>query len=266
MTVHNSLIGAELLARLKHQFEAIQDPQRAKKMQSYMKSAIPYWGIPMDKMKQICKDVFSMIQLNDVNKMPSLVGVLSDKNLVLSEQQDLIDLIRYIWFNATHREEKYAAIEILRHKISKKYKDAKIFPLYEEMIVTGAWWDLVDAMAHLVGELLAKDPLVIKPRLLVFSKSDNLWKRRIAIISQLDFGEKTDETFLLKCIEPSIDSREFFLRKAIGWALRQHARVAPLRVLDYTEKNKHRLSPLSYKEATRVIFAQEGKKELAQQE
>jgi len=86
-----------------------------------------------------------------------------------------------------------------------------------------------------------------------WSRSRDMWKRRTAILCQLSFKSDTDLTLLYDCIEPNLDDREFFIRKAIGWALRQHAWTDPGEVRRYVTRNKARLSPLSVREALKNI-------------
>jgi 3-methyladenine DNA glycosylase AlkD len=93
----------------------------------------------------------------------------------------------------------------------------------------------------------------MKPALLRWSRDENLWKRRTAILSQLTFKMGTDLRFLYACIEPSLGSKEFFLRKAIGWALRQYAWTDPDEVLRYVDRNRDRLSGLSRREALKNV-------------
>ena len=127
-------------------------------------------------------------------------------------------------------------------------------PLYEEIIVTGAWWDYVDGVAsHRVGPILRDYPAPMTKKMLAWSRSPNMWKRRTSIICQLGFKNDTDLDLLYACIEPSLDSKEFFLRKAIGWALRQHAWTDPAEVKRYVRRNRARLSGLSYREALKNI-------------
>jgi 3-methyladenine DNA glycosylase AlkD len=125
------------------------------------------------------------------------------------------------------------------------HRTAAALPMYEELIVTGAWWDLVDEVAtRLVGELelgflrsWAVDP--------------DLWKRRTAIIAQITRKDRTDAELLFDCIEPNRGDREFFIRKAIGWALREYSKVDPDAVVRYCAT--HELSPLSRREALRIL-------------
>ena len=93
--------------------------------------------------------------------------------------------------------------------------------MYEEMIVTGAWWDYVDVIAsHCLGELLRRHPASMKPRMRAWARSRDLRKRRSAILCQLGFKSETDLDLIYDCIAPAFGSGEFFPQKAIGWALR----------------------------------------------
>ncbi len=127
-------------------------------------------------------------------------------------------------------------------------------PMYEEIIVTGAWWDFVDEIAaHRLGPLLRRYPGPMRRKMLAWSKSKNLWRRRSAILCQLSFKGDTDPELLYSTIEPAIDSKEFFLRKAIGWALRQYAWTNPREVRRFVAMNKDRLSTLSQREALKNV-------------
>ncbi len=118
----------------------------------------------------------------------------------------------------------------------------------------GAWWDYVDAIAgRLLGGLLARYPREMKTHMLDWARSPDIWKRRTAILCQLSFKDATDTRLLHACIEPSLGHPEFFLRKAIEWALRQHARTDPEGVIAYITENARRMSALSKREALRVV-------------
>jgi 3-methyladenine DNA glycosylase AlkD len=127
-------------------------------------------------------------------------------------------------------------------------------PLYEEIIVSGAWWDYVDDVAsHRVGPILRAYQAQMRKKMLAWSKSKDMWKRRTSIICQLGFKKETDLDLLYACIESSLDSKEFFLRKAIGWALRQYAWTDPAEVSRYVRRNESRLSELTKCEALKNI-------------
>jgi 3-methyladenine DNA glycosylase AlkD len=159
-----------------------------------------------------------------------------------------------LWRNARFREERYAALYLAGHKRAQSFQTVSSMKLYEELIVTGAWWDYVDHIAsHRVGSILRNYPAPMRRKMLSWSKSTNLWKRRTAILCQLRFKAETDLDLLYACIEPSVGSQEFFLRKAIGWALRQYAWTDSAEIKRYVGLNRARLSGLSCREALKNI-------------
>lgn len=211
------------------------EPARAAGAQAYMKSEMPFLGVAATPMRKVCKTVFSEspFRSDDVWR----AAVLS------------------LWRDAKYREERYAAIELSGMRQYRGWQDLPTLSMYEEMIVTGAWWDTVDVIAiHRVGEYLLRDfPAPMKRTMRRWSADDDLWKRRTSILCQITFKEETDLELLYDCIEPSLSSKEFFLRKAIGWALRSHAWIDPAEVKRYVRKHAKQLSPLSRREALKNI-------------
>jgi 3-methyladenine DNA glycosylase AlkD len=223
-----------LAKTLRTRLSAIAEPDRAPGMQAYMKSAMPYLGVSTVPLRAACKAVFANLRYADS----------------VEWQRDVLD----IWRGAEFREERYAAIELTGIRAARPFQTLDALGLYEEMIVTGAWWDYVDAIAtQRLWAILQHDPAAMKRRMLAWSRDENMWKRRSAILVQLKAKEQTDLDFLYACIEPSLDSKEFFLRKAIGWALRQYAWTDPAEVKRYVAANEARLSGLSRREALKNI-------------
>jgi 3-methyladenine DNA glycosylase AlkD len=199
-------------------------------MQAYMKSIMPYHGVPAPIARGIFRKVFSSVDFADADSCEAAV--------------------LYIWRNARFREEWYAAVALCESKKAMGFQTPQTLSMYEEIIVTGAWWDIVDGVAsHCIGTLLQRYPKPIAKDMRSWSRSDNIWKRRASIICQLGLKQKTDLSLLYSCIEPSLGSKEFFLRKAIGWALRQYAWTDPEEVRRYVHAHEHRLSLLSRREA-----------------
>ena len=195
-----------------------------------MKSSMPYHGVPTPVADKVFKSVFGPLEFPD--------------------SESWRQAILYLWRNAQFREERYAAIALARQPRFAVYQTLEALPMYEEMIVTGAWWDFVDTIAaHGIGGLLRTHKSPMRRAMLRWSCSSDMWKRRASILCQLTFKKNTDLKLLYACIEPSMDSSEFFLRKAIGWALRQYAWTNPEEVRRYVRKNAARLSPLSHREA-----------------
>lgn len=218
--------------------EALRDnanPEKAPGMQAYMKSEMPYLGVQTPALKVVCRKVFTAHPIETRKRW--------------------LDTILAIWRNADYREERYAAIRLGEHPAYEEFRTLEALPCYEEMIVDGAWWDYVDAIApRLVGGLLTRYPEEMKAVMLEWAHSSDIWKRRTSIICQLKFKDATDVDLLQACIEPSIDHTEFFLRKAIAWALREYAKTDPDEVIAYITANAHRLSRFSKKEALRLLI------------
>jgi len=122
------------------------------------------------------------------------------------------------------------------------------------MIVDGAWWDLVDGIAHRLGELLLDYPAPTLRKMQAWSKVENIWQRRASILCQLSLKQETNEALLFAAIDASVGDDEFFIRKGIGWALREYAKTNPKSVISYVNKNRKRLSTLSKKEALRILL------------
>ncbi len=193
-----------LVTSLYNRLGEAANPAKAPAMQAYMKSQMPYLGVSTVPLRKICKEIFQQFALNSF--------------------EEFRDTILTLWRNAKFREERYAAIELSGHKSYSKFQTLRMLPVYQEMITTGAWWDYVDPIAaHRLGPLLRRYPKQMDAKMRAWSKSKDLWLRRSAIICQLALKENTDLKLLYDCIEPAIAEKEFFLRKAIGWALRQHA-------------------------------------------
>jgi len=226
-----------LLIKLRKALTSVADPERAAGQQAYMKSAMPYHGVSSVPLRQVCKKVFAQCDVGTFERW--------------SEQ------VLALWRGAEFREERYAAIGLAGDRRARPYQAMRALPMYEEMIVSGAWWDYVDALAsHHLGAILKAEHLEMRKRMREWSRCDDMWKRRSSIICQLGFKQQTDLKLLYACIAPSIDSSEFFLRKAIGWALRQYAWTDPHEVVRYVTEHRLRLSPLSKREALKNVLRQ----------
>lgn len=203
-------------------------------MQAYMKSAMPYYGVYAGGQERIFKLVFSHLKIRNF--------------------EDWNETVLTLWREARYREERYGAIALSGHPLFQEFQTTRSMPLYEEMIVDGAWWDYVDTVAvHRIGGLVSRYPKSIGSQMVAWSKSPHLWKRRTSIICQVARKKETDLRLLYTCIENNFDDREFFIRKAIGWALRAYAWVEPTEIDRYVKKHESALSNLSRKEALKNI-------------
>jgi 3-methyladenine DNA glycosylase AlkD len=199
-------------------------------MQAYMKSAMPYYGVTAPVQERIYRRLLPEHRLPDAKAWRQAVLTL--------------------WEQATHREERYAALAVLGHRFYSAYRTPEVLAIYERLIVQGAWWDLVDEIAtRRLRELLTAHPDLVAAEMRSWSRDPNLWKRRSSIICQVGLKAGTDLGLLYDCIEPNLADRDFFIRKAIGWALRDYAWSDPEEVARYVEANAARLSGLSRREA-----------------
>ena len=215
------------------------DPARAARQQAYMKSELPYVGLAAPALKGL------------------LTPLLAEHRFADRAQWEAAVL--ELWEDARHREEWYAAIALLRHRAYLSWLDPDLLPLLETLVRTGAWWDVVDEIAsHLVGQVLLEHRAPTTPVMDAWSVDPaSLWVRRTAVLAQLRHGEQTDTDLLERVLVANLDDtahgREFFVRKALGWALRQHARADPTWVRTFVRTHDDRLSGLSRREALKHL-------------
>ena len=197
-------------------------------MSSYMRNKFKFLGIKSPKRKEIFKEIFENFKNNKE----------IDKEFVLK------------FFNKDYREFQYIAIDYLI-KMKKYFLKDDIF-FIKDLIITKSWWDTVDLIAsNLLGQICKKYPSLIDEQIVFWINDDNMWIRRSSIIFQLRYKENTNLEILQKSIESNIDDNEFFIQKAIGWALREYSKTDYKWVLNFI--NNHNLSKLSKREAEKYI-------------
>ena len=155
-----------------------------------MKSTMPYRGVTVPVQRQLYRMVFPRFLL------PSF--------------EEWRDTILALWDEAQYREERYSALALAGDRLYARFRTLEALPLFERLIVDGAWWDLVDGLAtHEIGELLRRYPESMRSRLLEWSCGLDHWLRRTSIICQVGFKHATDQALLYACIEPSLRERDF---------------------------------------------------------
>ena len=205
-----------------------------------MKSSMPYRG------------------LTSVEPRALLRPLLADPALAPASRAAWEADVRALWDHATHREERYAALAVTAHRAARPWQDPEALALYRHLVETGAWWDYVDLVAaDRVGPILLRHRSIVTPMMRVDAVDAHLWVRRTAILTQLKHREETDLDLLSDVIDANLEGStfgsEFSVRKAIGWALRQHARVDPDWVRAFVESRGDRLSGLSRREALKHL-------------
>ena len=225
------MANPELIAAIRSRLQEAADPSRAAGAQAYMKSEMPYLGVRVPEVRRIVKAAAA--------ELPP-AGVEDLKSTVLA-----------LWRGAVCREEQYAAIDLTGLRIVAR--EPGMLAVYEEIIRNGAWWDLVDPVAHRLGALLQAHREELTPVLRRWSTDKDMWIRRASITAQLGAKSATDAALLATVIEANLGDSEFFIRKAIGWALREYAKTDPDWVRDFVQRHGQELSPLSRKEALRNL-------------
>lgn len=229
---------AALAQDLRAALAAAADPVRAPAMQAYMKSAMPFHGVPTPVRRALVAQV-----------------VLGRMGLTLPA---LEALLLTLWRTATHREERHAALDLLRLPRHRQLVALPLLPALEELLATGPWWDFNDEISgSVLPLLLQRHPAEMKPVLRRWAQGDDLWFRRAAMLAQRRLKRGFDAVLFYDCLLPSLrggrHADEFFIRKGMGWALRERAYDAPDEVRAFCEEYEDRLSPLTKREALRVI-------------
>jgi 3-methyladenine DNA glycosylase AlkD len=224
---------AALVAAVRTRLAEAGDPAKAPGMQAYMKSAMPYRGVPAPGQRKLATELFRAHPLPDRATWRGTVLEL--------------------WRDAAYREERYLAIALTGHKAYAGYQDPGELPLYEELIVSGAWWDYVDEVAiRRIGPMLRAYRRELTPVMRAWSRDTDPWKRRSAVICQVQARGETDVELLRDVIAANAADTGFFLRKAIGWALRDYAWHEPGWVRRYVGEHPE-LSGLSRREALKNL-------------
>jgi 3-methyladenine DNA glycosylase AlkD len=228
-------MNRRLVSAVRAGLAELADPAKAPAMQQYMKSEMLYRGVAKPERAALTKKIFA------------------ESEHQVADVEDLVATTLELWREATYREERYIAIDLTGQRRYARWQNAALLPLYEEMIVTGAWWDYVDEVAiRRVGPILRDEPDVITPIMRAWSTDEDPWRRRTSIICQIGARHDVDTELLAETIEANIADKDFFLRKGIGWALRQHSKVDPGWVRAFADAHPN-LSPLSRREATKYL-------------
>lgn len=209
-----------------------------------MKSTMPFRGVMKPARDSLCKELFAAHPL-------ASFAAWRDTSLSL-------------WRSASHREDRYVAMDLLLSsgaRYAAHAESLEALPVYEELVVSGAWWDYVDLLAARgLGAILKRNPEPARKALLEWSACGDMWKRRAAVIAQLNIkGSALDKPLLYAAIGNNLLGStfggEFFIQKAIGWALRQRAREAAEEVRAFVREREGELAPLSRREALKRVGA-----------
>jgi 3-methyladenine DNA glycosylase AlkD len=219
----------EYLNPLYRKLEQNRNPELAVRMKKYMLNQFEFYGIQSPARKEIVREFL--------------------KNNGLPEKNDFLQVISDLW-NKEGRECQYIALFIL-DKLSRK-ADKEIIDLYEDLICRKSWWDTVDGIApSLVGTHFRLYPDLLTPYTNKWMESGNIWLQRSCILFQLKYKSEVDTELLDSFILQLNESSEFFIRKAIGWMLREYSKTNPGWVKTYIQKTP--MAPLSKREGLKWL-------------
>lgn len=224
--------AADVTRYLQREFSKLADPVKAGPMAAYMRTEMPFYGIQKPDRVPVYRQI---------------------KKLYTPENRKQYEAaVKAIWA-LPHREEKYAAIDFAR--AHKAFVRSESLPLYETLIRQGAWWDFVDDIAiNLIGDVLLNERPTTRAVINKWIDDDDMWIRRTALIAHNHHRKQTDAKQLFAhCLRRS-EETEFFIRKGIGWALREYSYAAPDDVKSFLLKNKNELSPLSFREGAKQLI------------
>lgn len=217
------------LQSLQAHFSAQADPVKALPMKKYMRNQFDFLGIKTPEMARLHKQFVAQHGWPDVTQLDFLVEPL---------------------WNLPEREYQYLALCFIDHCMPQLTPDT--LPTLEWLILNKSWWDTVDSIAiHPVGDLFSRFPDECEPYLAKWRAHENIWLRRTTLLFQLSYKNKTNQALLFLLIQENLDSREFFINKAIGWALREYSKTAPTAVERFAQETD--LAALSRREALKWI-------------
>ena len=200
-------------------------------MKSYLKHRFDLYGIRAPQRKQFFKGFWA-----------------NHKEELKANWQDITT---WMW-DQDYRDYHYLAMDIIGN--IEKTLSKEDLPLIEKFIVNHSWWDTVDFLAsHGVGQILKHDETFQMEIADRYMKSDNMWLQRTAIVFQLFYKKATNQDLLFAVIDETLGSKEFFINKATGWALRQYAKTDPAAVRQYVDLQRPKLSGLTLREATKYL-------------
>ncbi len=213
---------------VKKRFESREDKENAIAMSRYMRDQFEFYGLPAPKRKEVYNDI-----------------IRADKKAKVVDWEFLDKC-----YDDKHREFQYLVYDYLL--ATKRYVSFEDIPRIKCYITTKSWWDTIDFLCKVIGDIGSRDPRV-KGLMIDWSKDENIWLKRTAIEHQLGLKDRTDAELLEQIIANNFGSKEFFVNKAIGWALRDYSKTNPEFVKGFINRHKDEMDVLSIKEASKYI-------------
>ena len=213
---------------IRKKFESLEDKEHAVSMSKYMRNLFDFYGLPTPKRKEVYKDF-----IKEEKKSRKIDWDFLDK-----------------CYEDEHREFQYLVYDYLL--AMKQYVFYEDIPKIQNYILKKSWWDTIDFLCKVIGDIGLRDTRV-KDLMINWSKEENIWIKRTAIEHQLCLKAKTDTELLEQIIVNCFGTNEFFINKAIGWALRDYSKTNPNWVKEFIKKYKDKMDNLTLKEASKYI-------------
>lgn len=210
------------------EFKKLKNDKKAIEMSAYMKNQFAFLGISASPRKEIENKIFKSVSKGDLDFK------FTDK-----------------CYKNKYREFQYTAIDYLNFK--KEYLNISHIEILKNYILTKSWWDTIDHLDKIVGDIALRDKKV-NEILLNWSLDENIWIRRVAIDHQILRKEKTNTELLEQIIINNFNQKEFFINKAIGWSLRDYSKTNPKWVRNFIKRHKNSMNNLSIREASKYIL------------
>ncbi len=213
---------------IRQTFQNHGKPEVAQGQMAYMRNQFEFFGLKMPAWTALTKEILREHGLPNNDELAPLARLCYDDD---------------------HREMQYFALEVVQRCLKKQPPEC--IDLLEALILKKSWWDTVDWLAKLVGLHFRRYPELIRPVTERWMASGEMWLQRVCLIFQLNYKEKTDAALLFEYIRRVADSKEFFLQKGAGWALRQYSKTDPEAVRDFLAT--HTVSPLTRREGGKYL-------------
>ncbi len=226
------MIPKYYLQHIKSIYQENGDPERAQGQMKYMRNKFEYYGLKAHEWVAILKDIFKEHGIYNGEELKTFVRLCMEDE---------------------YREINYAGLQMVEKQMKKSPEE--FIGFYEELIQTKSWWDTVDWIRKFVGIHFQRFPHLIIPTTEKWMAAENIWLQRICLIFQLTYKEKTDFELMKKYILELAGSKEFFIQKGAGWALRQYSKTNQEGVINFIENNPQ-LAPLTKREGMKWMKAQ----------
>lgn len=217
-----------------------KNPEKIPAMENYMRNQFKFLGLQATERRQLTKELLKEKRAE-----------AQARTQTAAPYQSVLDWdFLFLLWKLPEREFQLIGLDYLKRV--EKYLVLEDFTNLRQLVLTKSWWDTIDFLAKSIGYLVLKEPL-LSSEMERWSVEDNIWLRRVSILHQLAFKEQTDPSLLRTVLLNNLEDPEFFIQKAIGWALREYAKTDESWVRHFVKEFENDLSSLSQREALKNL-------------